>query len=59
MTNTNPSTLPPSVDDSGSVGVKSHRSATPSVEILSVRKLPWPGIDVTITFARIHPEKPA
>lgn len=59
MTNPNPSTLPPSVDDSGSVGAQSHRSAPPSVEILSVRKLPWPGIDVTITFARIHPEKPA
>jgi len=32
MTNHNPSTLPPSVDDSGSVGAQSHRSATPSEE---------------------------
>ena len=34
MTNTNPSTLPPSVDDSGSVGAQSHRSATPRIETI-------------------------
>lgn len=49
----------PGTGASGSVGAQSHRPATPSVEILSAHKLPWPGIDVTITFARIHSERPS